>query len=39
MRPINVDELFNRLVIIIELGDILNDDDSFDASGITEVQT
>ena len=39
MKPIYVDDLFNRMFIISELGDSLNDDDAIDASGIIEVQT
>ena len=39
MKPLYVDELFNRRVIISELKARLNDDDVIDASGITEVQT
>ena len=39
MKPIYVDELFTRRVIISELEASLNDCDAIDASGITEVQT
>ena len=39
MKPIDVDELFNRRFIISEFEDSLNDDDAIDASGITESQT
>ena len=35
MKPIDVDELFNRRVIINELEARLNDDYEIDASGIT----
>ena len=39
MKPIDVDELFNRRVKISELEANLNDDDAIDASVITEGQT
>ena len=38
MIPIGVDELFNIRVIISELEDSLNDDDTIDASGIPEAK-
>ena len=38
MKPIDVDEFFNRRVIIIELEASLNDDDEIEAPGITEEQ-
>ena len=36
MKPIYVDELFNRKVIINELESSLNDDDAIDASVVPE---
>ena len=39
MKPIDDDKIFNRRVIIRELGSSLNDDDSIDASVIPEVKT
>ena len=39
MKPMDIDELFNRRVVISELEACLNDDDAIDASGITEGQT
>ena len=39
MKPMDLDKLFNRRVIISELEASLNDDDAIDASGITECQT
>ena len=39
MKPMDVDELFNRRVIISELEAHFNDDNSIDASGITYIQT
>ena len=39
MKPIYVDELFNRRVIISELEASLKDDGSIDASFITQGQT
>ena len=38
-KPIDVDELFDIRVIFSELEASLNDDDTIDASGITEGQT
>ena len=38
IKTIQVSKLFNRRIIISELGASLNDDDAIDASGITEVQ-
>ena len=38
MKPIDVDELFNRRVIISELEYSLNDDNTIDTSFIKEVQ-
>ena len=35
MKPIDVDELFNRRVIISELEYSLNDDDTIDASVVS----
>ena len=35
MKPIDVDELFNRRVIISKLESSLNDDDSIDAAVVT----
>ena len=39
VKPIDVDELFNRRIIISKLGDILNDYYAIEASGIIEGQT
>ena len=39
MKPMNVDELFNKRVITSELEARLNYDDGIDASGITKGQT
>ena len=39
MKPIDVDELFNRRVIISQLEYILNDDDTIDTSVVPEVET
>ena len=39
MKPIYVDELFNRRVIICELGYSLNDDDAIDASVVAKHET
>ena len=36
MTPIDIDELFNRRVIISKLEASFNDDDTIDSSGITE---
>ena len=37
MKPIDVDELFNRRLIISESESSLNDDDAIDASGSTDI--
>ena len=39
MKPIDVDKLFNRRIIISELESSLNDDDAIDTSVVTEGQT
>ena len=39
MKPMDVDELFNRRVIISELESRWNNDYAIDASGINEGQT
>ena len=38
MKPIDVDEFFNRRVIIYELGSSLSYDDAIDESVFTEVE-
>ena len=38
-KPIDIDELFNRRVIISEFGASLTNDNAIEASGITEGQT
>ena len=39
MKNIDIDELFNRKIIISEVEYSLNDDDEIELSGITEGQT
>ena len=39
MKNIDIDELFNRRIIISEVEYSLNDDDEIELSGITEGQT
>ena len=39
MKPIDVDELFNRRVIISELESSLNDDDAIESSVVPEGKT
>ena len=39
MKPIDVDKLFNRRIIISELESSLNDDDAIDTSVVTEGKT
>ena len=39
MKPMDVDEFFNRRVIISELEACLNDGDAIDASVLIDVQT
>ena len=39
MKPMDVDEFLNRRVIVSELEESLNNDDTIESSGITDVQT